>query len=167
MRMAKILGYQVCTNTTVYKETDMQEVEDLLDFLGEFGVDGHTISPGYEYDAAKNGHGQAPEPAPEDFFLTREGTREKFKDMPEWSKRYSLLGTPDLPRVPRRTARAGMLRLGHPDAQHRRVAGAVFTSWPEQGISRPTRRCSNRWTGQNSASSPPPARPRTRAATTA
>ena len=94
MRMAKILGYQVCTNTTVYKETDMQEVEDMLDFLGEFGVDGHTISPGYEYDAAKSDMVKRLNLQPDDFFLTREGTREKFKDMPEWSKRYSLLGTP-------------------------------------------------------------------------
>ena len=94
MRMAKILGYQVCTNTTVYKETDMQEVEDMLDFLGEFGVDGHTISPGYEYDSAKADMVKRLNLRPEDFFLTREGTREKFKSMPEWSKRYSLLGTP-------------------------------------------------------------------------
>ncbi len=94
MRMAKILGYQVCTNTTVYKETDMQEVEDLLDFLGEFGVDGHTISPGYEYDSAKADMVKRLNLRPEDFFLTREGTREKFKHMPQWSKRYSLLGTP-------------------------------------------------------------------------
>ena len=94
MRMAKILGYQVCTNTTVYKETDMQEVEDMLDFLGEFGVDGHTISPGYEYDSAKADMVKRLNLRPEDFFLTREGTREKFKHMPEWSKRYSLLGTP-------------------------------------------------------------------------
>ncbi|MGZ5019380.1 MAG: radical SAM protein, partial [Chthoniobacterales bacterium] len=33
IKMAKILGYQVATNTTIYKETDMQEVEQMLDFL--------------------------------------------------------------------------------------------------------------------------------------
>ena len=27
IRMAKILGYQVATNTTVYKETDVKEIE--------------------------------------------------------------------------------------------------------------------------------------------
>src|SRR5207244_7288503 len=53
MRMAKVLGYQVATNTTVYKETEVQEIEDLFEFLNTLNVDGHTIAPGYEYDAAK------------------------------------------------------------------------------------------------------------------
>src|ERR1019366_1592798 len=53
IKMAKILGYQVATNTTVYKETDMDEIERMFDFLSHLGVDGHTITPGYEYDAAK------------------------------------------------------------------------------------------------------------------
>ena len=33
MKMAKILGYQVATNTTIYKETDMDEIEQMFDFL--------------------------------------------------------------------------------------------------------------------------------------
>jgi hypothetical protein len=43
--MAKILGYQTATNTTVYKETDVQELEDMFGFLSSLNVDGHTISP--------------------------------------------------------------------------------------------------------------------------
>jgi len=31
MRMAKILGYQVATNTTVYKETEVQEIEQMFE----------------------------------------------------------------------------------------------------------------------------------------
>ena len=31
----------------------MQEVEQMFDFFSALGVDGHTISPGYDYDAAK------------------------------------------------------------------------------------------------------------------
>ena len=31
----------------------MAEIEQMFDFLSDLGVDGHTISPGYEYDAAK------------------------------------------------------------------------------------------------------------------
>ena len=94
IRMAKILGYQVATNTTVYKETDMNEIEGMLDFLSDFGVDGHTISPGYEYDAAKKDMVSRLDLRPEDFFLTREGTREKFQNLTEWSNRYTILGTP-------------------------------------------------------------------------
>ena len=56
----------------------MTEVEGLFDFLAEFGVDGHTISPGYEYDSAKADMVKRLNLRPEDFFLTREGTREKF-----------------------------------------------------------------------------------------
>ena len=46
IKMAKILGYQVATNTTVYKETDVAEIEDMFKFLSSLEVDGHTISPG-------------------------------------------------------------------------------------------------------------------------
>jgi MoaA/NifB/PqqE/SkfB family radical SAM enzyme len=45
IKMAKILGYQVATNTTVYKETDAQELEEMFRFLSWLNVDGHTISP--------------------------------------------------------------------------------------------------------------------------
>ncbi len=45
MRMAKVLDYRVATNTTIYKETDMAEIEQMYDYLSWLGVDGHTISP--------------------------------------------------------------------------------------------------------------------------
>lgn len=94
IRMAKILGYQVATNTTVYKETSMQEIEHMFDYLSWLGVDGHTISPGYDYDAAKEDMRQRLNLQPENFFLTREATREKFQKITEWSRKYTLFGTP-------------------------------------------------------------------------
>ncbi len=94
IKMAKILGYQVATNTTIYKETDMKEVEQMFDFLSDLGVDGHTISPGYEYDAAKKDMIKRLNLQPEDFFLTRQMTIEKFKKIEQWMKDYTLLGTP-------------------------------------------------------------------------
>jgi len=94
IKMAKILGYQVATNTTIYKETDMQEVEQMFDYLSDLGVDGHTISPGYEYDAAKKDMITRLNLQPENFFLTRKMTIEKFQKIEEWMKRYTLLGTP-------------------------------------------------------------------------
>src|SRR5688572_23568469 len=45
IRMAKILGFQVATNTTVYRETEPQEIEDMFSFLSTLEVDGHTITP--------------------------------------------------------------------------------------------------------------------------
>ncbi len=94
MRMAKILGYQVATNTTVYKETDVQEIEDLFAFLNTLNVDGHTIAPGYEYDAAKSDMVKRLNLQPEDFFLTRKLTIEKFAKIEDWGRMFPILGTP-------------------------------------------------------------------------
>jgi hopanoid biosynthesis associated radical SAM protein HpnH len=94
IKMAKILGYQVATNTTVYKETDMEELEQLFDFLSDLGVDGHTITPGYEYDAAKQDMIKRLNLQPENFFLTRSSTVQKFAKMDEWMNRYTFFGTP-------------------------------------------------------------------------
>ena len=68
VKMAKFLGYQVATNTTVYKETKVQEIEEMFEFFSSMEVDAHTISPGYEYDAAEEGHGFAPAQTAGGFF---------------------------------------------------------------------------------------------------
>ena len=94
IKMAKVLGYQVATNTTIYKETDMNEVEQMFDLLSDLGVDGHTISPGYEYDAAKKDMIKRLNLQPENFFLTRKMTIEKFQKIEKWMNRYTLFGTP-------------------------------------------------------------------------
>lgn len=94
IRMAKALGFQVATNTTVYRETDPEEIEQMFAYLSSIGVDGHTISPGYDYDAAKKDMLARTGQRPEDFFLTREATREKFARAVEWGAKYPILGTP-------------------------------------------------------------------------
>ena len=94
IKMAKLLGYQVATNTTVFKETNMQEVEHMFDFVSNLGVDGVTISPGYDYDAAKIDMVKRGKAKPEEFFLTRKMTHEKFAKVVEWGQKYPLLGTP-------------------------------------------------------------------------
>src|SRR5712671_4182314 len=94
IRMAKILGYQVASNATIYKETDMGEIEKMFDFLSTLGVDGHTITPGYEYDAAKKDMIKRLNKQPEDFFLTRSLTRAKFAKIQEWGERFTIFGTP-------------------------------------------------------------------------
>jgi hopanoid biosynthesis associated radical SAM protein HpnH len=94
IKMAKILGYQVATNTTVYKETDVQELEEMFKYLSSLEVDGHTISPGYEYDAAKKDMVSRLGKQPEDFFLTRKMTRQKFARIQEWGEKFTIFGTP-------------------------------------------------------------------------
>jgi MoaA/NifB/PqqE/SkfB family radical SAM enzyme len=94
IKMAKVLGFQVATNTTVYKETDVKELEQMFEYFSSLEVDGHTISPGYEYDAAKKDMVKRLNKQPEDFFLTRKMTREKFAKIEEWAKRFTIFGTP-------------------------------------------------------------------------
>jgi MoaA/NifB/PqqE/SkfB family radical SAM enzyme len=92
-RMAKILGFQVATNTTVYKETDVNEIEKMFEFFSSLEVDAHTISPGYEYDAAKKDMVKRLGKQPEDFFLTRAMTVKKFEKIQEWARRFTIIGT--------------------------------------------------------------------------
>jgi hopanoid biosynthesis associated radical SAM protein HpnH len=94
IKMAKILGYQTATNTTVYKETDVQELEDMFKFLSSLNVDGHTISPGYDYDAAKKDMVKRLGKDPKDFFLTRDMTRQKFARILDWGRLFTIFGTP-------------------------------------------------------------------------
>jgi MoaA/NifB/PqqE/SkfB family radical SAM enzyme len=94
IKMAKRLGFQVATNTTVYRETDVREIEDMFKFFSWLRVDGHTISPGYDYDAAKKDMAARLGKKPEDFFLTRKMTREKFKDIERWGRWFTIFGTP-------------------------------------------------------------------------
>jgi MoaA/NifB/PqqE/SkfB family radical SAM enzyme len=94
VKMAKLLGFQVATNTTVYRETDVQEIEDTFKFFSWLGVDGHTISPGYDYDAAKKDMVKRLGKKPEDFFLTRQMTIAKFAKIQEWGRAFTIFGTP-------------------------------------------------------------------------
>jgi MoaA/NifB/PqqE/SkfB family radical SAM enzyme len=93
IRMAKILGYRVATNTTVYRQTEVKEIEQMFEFFSSLEVDGHTISPGYDYDAAKKDIVKRLGQKPEDFFLTRAMTRQKFAKIQEWSQRFTIIGT--------------------------------------------------------------------------
>ncbi len=84
IKAAKAAGFQVCTNTTVYKETDMNEIEELFEFLKQFDVDGHQISPAYGYSAVND----------REIFLTRDDMHEKFKDIDRIVEAYAVRQTP-------------------------------------------------------------------------
>ena len=126
IKMAKLLGYQVATNTTVYKETDVKELEQMFEFFSSLEVDEHTISPGYEYDAAKKDMVKRLHKQPEDFFLTRKMTREKFAKIEEWSERFTILGTKVYLEFLGGQTRNDLHALGHPHPQHQGLEGAVL-----------------------------------------
>lgn len=84
IKAAKQAGFMVCTNTTIYKETDMKEIEALFEYLEQFDVDGHQLSPAYGYSAVDD----------REIFMTREDIHEKFKDIDRLFKRFRLNQTP-------------------------------------------------------------------------
>jgi hopanoid biosynthesis associated radical SAM protein HpnH len=84
IKAAKKAGFMVCTNTTIYKETDMKEIEGLFEYLEPFDVDGHQLSPAYGYSAVND----------REIFMTRDDIHEKFKDVDRMFKRFRLNQTP-------------------------------------------------------------------------
>lgn len=72
----------------------MEELERMFEFLSWLGVDGCTISPGYDYDAAKEDMRRRLGLNPEDFFLTRSLARSKFRSILSWAKKFPFFGTP-------------------------------------------------------------------------
>lgn len=84
IKCAKEHGFRVVTNTTVYLETDMKEIEALFEHLATLGVDGHTISPGYSYSAVQT----------KEIFMDRVMVRDKFKDIKRIAKRFPIINSP-------------------------------------------------------------------------
>ncbi|MFB3827408.1 MAG: adenosyl-hopene transferase HpnH [Bryobacteraceae bacterium] len=84
IQAAKAAGFQVCTNTTVYKETDMREIEELFRYLRRFRVDSHQIAPAYGYSAVDD----------REIFMTREDIHEKFRGIERLAREYPVNQTP-------------------------------------------------------------------------
>jgi len=84
IRAAKERGFKVCTNTTIYAQTDMSEIEELFEYLKPFQVDGHMLSPAYGYSSVND----------REIFMTRDDVRRKFKDIDRLARRYPLNSTP-------------------------------------------------------------------------
>jgi hopanoid biosynthesis associated radical SAM protein HpnH len=80
---AKAKGIRVCTNTTIYKDTDLVEMEMLFLKLTELGVDGLLAAPGFDYQAVGD-----------DLFLQRREIEKKFAYIYELSKRFHFWSTP-------------------------------------------------------------------------
>jgi hopanoid biosynthesis associated radical SAM protein HpnH len=84
IKAAKAAGFMVCTNTTIYKETDMKEIEELFGYLEQFHVDGHQLAPAYGYSAVDD----------REIFMTRDDIREKFQDIERMAQRFYIKQTP-------------------------------------------------------------------------
>jgi hopanoid biosynthesis associated radical SAM protein HpnH len=90
IKAAKKAGFLVCTNTTVYRETDMAEIDELFAYLTTLGVDGFMLSPAYGYAAvcSTNPDGAA------EIFLTRQQIMEKFNAADDLFRKYKMNTSP-------------------------------------------------------------------------
>jgi hopanoid biosynthesis associated radical SAM protein HpnH len=83
VRAAKERGFRVSTNTTVFRESDVDDLERLFTQLTAAGVDGILVAPGFSYEAA-----------PKEVFLTRKEINEKFQRISSWGKRFPIISNP-------------------------------------------------------------------------
>jgi hopanoid biosynthesis associated radical SAM protein HpnH len=90
IKAAKAAGFLVCTNTTVYKESDMDELDALFALLTRLGVDGFMLSPAYGYTAVKETN---PDGAAE-IFMTRDDIRGKFREAKKLLHKYKMASSP-------------------------------------------------------------------------
>ena len=84
IKAAKAAGFLVTSNTTIYKETDIEEIADLFAYLQTLGVDGHMLSPAYSYAAVMT----------KEIFMSRDEIREKFRQAYKLLERYNIVTSP-------------------------------------------------------------------------
>ncbi len=87
---AKKAGFLVCTNTTIYKETNLKEIDALFAYLTKLNVDGFMLSPAYGYTAVQQTN---PKGAAE-IFLTRDDIRTKFQEAEKLLSKYRMMSSP-------------------------------------------------------------------------
>lgn len=87
---AKAAGFRVCTNTTVYKQTDMHEIAVLMEYLTEVGAEGLMISPAYAYTAVQRAD---PQQAGQ-IFMTRHDVHDKFRQARRLLNGFKLTASP-------------------------------------------------------------------------
>lgn len=71
IRMALERGFRVNINCTLFANEDAKDIADFFDFVTDLGVEGITVSPGYEYQHAPR----------QDLFLGRRQTKRLFRDI--------------------------------------------------------------------------------------
>lgn len=75
IKAAKEAGFRVTTNTTVFEGASIENLEKLFDILMEMGVEGLTISPGFNYEKAPD----------QDHFFAVKKTRRFFKELLDYN----------------------------------------------------------------------------------
>jgi hopanoid biosynthesis associated radical SAM protein HpnH len=84
IKAAKAAGFLVCTNTTIYKQTDLSEIARLYDLLETLGVDGYMVTPAYSYAAVQT----------KEIFMSRDEIQSKFRAAADLLGRYNMMTSP-------------------------------------------------------------------------
>jgi len=86
MEMLLERGYRVCTNTTVFRSSDVADLQEMFRLVAGLGVEGSMISPGYDFKDAPD----------QDLFLTRRESRAVFQRLldPATTKGIRLYNNP-------------------------------------------------------------------------
>ena len=71
IRQARERGFRVTINCTLFQGESAEEVAEFMDMAMELGVEGVTISPGYNYERAPR----------QDVFLRRKESKQLFRDV--------------------------------------------------------------------------------------
>lgn len=77
-------GFQVTVNTTICRETNMKQIDALMDTMSHLGVRCFMLSPAYSYQSVES----------QDCFMSREDIREKFAGIDDIAKRHRLADSP-------------------------------------------------------------------------
>lgn len=71
IKLARDKGFRVTINCTLFQGESAEEVSDFMDMAMELGVEGVTISPGYNYERAPK----------QDVFLKKEESKQLFRNI--------------------------------------------------------------------------------------
>lgn len=84
IKVALDMGFTVCTNTTVYKQTDAEEIKALVSFLEDIGISGMLLSPGFDYTDVED----------QSVFMDKSTIIEKFTQLREVGRGKKIWSTP-------------------------------------------------------------------------
>jgi hopanoid biosynthesis associated radical SAM protein HpnH len=83
IKKAKERGFRVSTNTSVYKNTDIKELERLFEMLTGIGITGTLMAPAFSYESVDN-----------DIFLSKDEIHKKFNQMASFFEKFPFMSSP-------------------------------------------------------------------------
>ncbi len=84
LRRALAEGYRVCTNTTVFKDSDVAGLHQLFRMLTDLGVEGMMISAGFPYESIPD----------RDIFLERDLSTQAFRQVLDPGGKFAFYNNP-------------------------------------------------------------------------